>query len=385
MSRKTQRYSKEFKAEAVRTVLENQLSISEGASRLSLPEGTLGQWVTAARKGLGTLGSRTLAELESEILQLRKALNEARLERDIFKKSNSVFCTGVAEKYALIEQWRQQFPIEAMCQVFGVSRSGYYNWVQHEPSDRKQSDERLKPEIKVAHIRTRETYGTRRLQTELAENGIIVGRDRLARLRKELRLRCKQKRKFRATTNPNHNLPVAPNLLNQTFAPTAPNQVWVADLTYVATQEGWLYLAGIKDVYTCEIVGYAMGERMTKELTGKALFMALRSQRPPAGLIHHSDRGSQYCAYDYRVIQEQSGLKTSMSRKGNCYDNAPMESFWGTLKNESLSHYRFNNRDEAISVIREYIEIFYNRQRRHSRLGNISPAAFREKYHQMTA
>ncbi|EGF1899365.1 IS3 family transposase, partial [Escherichia coli] len=151
-----------------------------------------------------------------------------------------------------------------MCQVFGVSRSGYYNWVQHEPSDRKQSDERLKLEIKVA------------------------------RLRKELRLRCKQKRKFRATTNSNHNLPVAPNLLNQTFAPTAPNQVWVADLTYVATQEGWLYLAGIKDVYTCEIVGYAMGERMTKELTGKALFMALRSQRPPAGLIHHSDRGSQY-------------------------------------------------------------------------------------------
>ncbi len=272
-----------------------------------------------------------------------------------------------------------------MCQVFGVSGSGYYNWVQHEPSDRKQSDERLKLEIKVAHIRTRETYGTRRLQTELAENGIIVGRDRLARLRKELRLRCKQKRKFRATTNPNHNLPVAPNLLNQTFAPTAPNQVWVADLTYVATQEGWLYLAGIKDVYTCEIVGYAMGERMTKELTGKALFMVLRSQRPPAGLIHHSDRGSQYCAYDYRVIQEQSGLKTSMSRKGNCYDNAPMESFWGTLKNESLSHYRFNNRDEAISVIREYIEIFYNRQRRHSRLGNISPAAFREKYHQMAA
>ncbi|WP_134801978.1 IS3-like element IS600 family transposase [Shigella dysenteriae] len=385
MSRKTQRYSKEFKAEAVRTVLENQLSISEGASRLSLPEGTLGQWVTAARKGLGTLGSRTVAELESEILQLRKALNEARLERDILKKNNSVFCTGVAEKYALIEQWRQQFPIEAMCQVFGVSRSGYYNWVQHEPSDRKQSDERLKLEIKVAHIRTRETYGTRRLQTELAENGIIVGRDRLARLRKELRLRCKQKRKFRATTNSNHNLPVAPNLLNQTFAPTAPNQVWVADLTYVATQEGWLYLAGIKDVYTCEIVGYAMGERMTKELTGKALFMALRSQRPLAGLIHHSDRGSQYCAYDYRVIQEQFGLKTSMSRKGNCYDNAPMESFWGTLKNESLSHYRFNNRDEAISVIREYIEIFYNRQRRHSRLGNISPAAFREKYHQMAA
>ena len=203
-----------------------------------------------------------MAELESEILQLRKALNEARLERDILK-SNCRFCTGVAEKYALIEQWRQQFPIEAMCQVFGVSRSGYYNWVQHEPSDRKQSDERLKLEIKVAHIRTRETYGTRRLRRSwqrMASSLVVTD----WRLRKELRLRCKQKRKFRATTNSNHNLPVAPNLLNQTFAPTAPNQVWVADLTYVATQEGWLYLAGIKDVYTCEIVGYAMGERMTK-------------------------------------------------------------------------------------------------------------------------
>ncbi len=155
----------------------------------------------------------------------------------------------------------------------------------------------------------------------------------------------------------------------------------MADITYVATREGWLYLAGIKDVY----VGYAMGERMTKELTGKALFMALRNQRPPAGLIHHADRGSQYCAYDYRAIQEQFGLKTSISRKGNCDDNAPMESFRGTLKNESLSHYRFKSRDEAISVIREYIEIFYNRQRRHSRPGNISPSVFRIKYYQMAA
>lgn len=179
-----------------------------------------------------------------------------------------------------------------MCRVFGVSRSGYYDWVQHKPSDRKQSDERLKLEIKVAHIRTRETYGTRRLQTELADSGIIIGRDRLARLRKELELRCKQKRKYKATTNSNHSLPVAPNLLNQTFEPTGPNQVWVTDLTYVATQEGWLYLAGVKDVYTCEIVGYAMGERMTKELTGKALFMAVRNQRPPVRLIHHSDSNS---------------------------------------------------------------------------------------------
>nr|WP_128583845.1 IS3 family transposase [Shigella flexneri] len=384
---KKRNFSAEFKRESAQLVVDQKYTVADAAKAMDVGLSTMTRWVKQLRderQGKTPKASPITPE-QIEIRELRKKLQRIEMENENIKKGNSVFCTGVAEKYALIEQWRQQFPIEAMCQVFGVSRSGYYNWVQHEPSDRKQSDERLKLEIKVAHIRTRETYGTRRLQTELAENGIIVGRDRLARLRKELRLRCKQKRKFRATTNPNHNLPVAPNLLNQTFAPTAPNQVWVADLTYVATREGWLYLAGIKDVYTCEIVGYAMGERMTKELTGKALFMALRSQRPPAGLIHHSDRGSQYCAYDYRVIQEQSGLKTSMSRKGNCYDNAPMESFWGTLKNESLSHYRFNNRDEAISVIREYIEIFYNRQRRHSRLGNISPAAFREKYHQMAA
>lgn len=177
-----------------------------------------------------------------------------------------------------------------MCRVFGVSRSGYYDWAQHKPSNRKQSDERLKLEIKVAHTRTRQTYRTLRLLPELASKGIVIGRDKLARLRKEMGLRCKQKRKFIATTNSGHSLPVAPNLLEQTFASTAPNQAWVSDITYIATREGWLYLAGIKDVFTCEIVGYAMGERMTQELTGQALFMAIRNKRPPSGVVHHSDR-----------------------------------------------------------------------------------------------
>lgn len=164
----------------------------------------------------------------------------------------------------------------------------------------------------MAHIRTRETYGTRRLQTELADSGIIIGRDRLARLRKELELRCKQKRKYKATTNSNHSLPVAPNLLNQTFEPTGPNQVWVTDLTYVATQEGWLYLAGVKDVYTCEIVGYAMGERMTKELTGKALFMAVRNQRPPVGLIHHSDSNNVSVSFHHYACYWLAPMRSLM-------------------------------------------------------------------------
>jgi putative transposase len=267
-----------------------------------------------------------------------------------------------------------------MCRLFKVSRSGFYAWLIRKPSQHTQDDERLKVAIKAAHNRTRETYGPRRLQPELADDGFVAGRDRIARLRKELGLRCKQKRKFIATTNSNHGLSVAENLLNQQFTPTVPNQVWVTDITYIPTGEGWLYLAGVKDVFTCEIVGYSMDERMTQELTGQALFRAIQLKRPAAGLIHHSDRGSQYCADDYRKLLEQFGMLASMSRRGNCYDNAPMESFWGSLKNELVHHRRYETKAEARASIREYIEIFYNRQRRHSRLGNLAPAVFAQKY-----
>lgn len=275
---------------------------------------------------------------------------------------------------------RQEFPIAVLCRVLEVSRSGFYAWRKRPPSVRQQEDEKLKVAICAAHKRTRESYGARRLQVELAAEGFAAGRDRIARLRHEMDIRCKQKRKFRVTTDSNHDFPVADNLLNQTFRPTAPNEVWVSDLTYIPTGEGWLYLAGIKDVFTCEIVGYAMGERMTKELVGQALFRAVQTKRPMPGLIHHSDRGSQYCSHDYRQLLEQFGMQASMSRKGNCYDNAPMESFWGSLKNELVHHQRYEAREEAIASIQEYIEIFYNRQRRHSRLGYLAPAVFAKKF-----
>jgi len=267
-----------------------------------------------------------------------------------------------------------------MCRLFKLSRSGYYAWLSRKPSQHTQDDERLKVAIKAAHKRTRETYGPRRLQPELADDGFVAGRDRIARLRKELGIRCKQKRKFIATTNSNHGLPVAENLLNQKFTPSFPNQIWVTDITYIPTGEGWLYLAGVKDLFTCEIVGYSMDEHMTQELTGQALFRATQLKRPPAGLIHHSDRGRQYCADDYRKLLVQFGMSASMSRRGNCYDNAPMESFWGSLKNELVHHRRYETRAEAKASIREYIEIFYNRQRRHSRLGNLAPAVFAQKF-----
>jgi len=284
----------------------------------------------------------------------------------------------------MMKKIRHDYPTAVLCRVFDVSRSGFYAWLTGKSSARMQEDERLKVAIKAVHKQSRETYGTLRMQPELAAQGFVAGRDRIARLRRELNLRCKQKRKFKATTNSNHDLPVAGNLLNQTFAPVRPNEAWVTDLTSISTGEGWLYVAGVKDVFTCELVGYAMGERMTQGLTAQARWRAVRSKRPQPGLIHHSDRGSQYCAHAYRKLLEQFGMQASMSRKGNCYDNAPMESFWGSLKNELVHHHHYVTRAQAQAAIQEYIEIFYNRQRRHSRLGNIAPALFAEKFSQQS-
>ncbi len=183
-------------------------------------------------------------------------------------------------------------------------------------------------------------------------------------------------------TDSDHKLPVAENILNQEFKAEAPNKVWVTDITYIPTEEGWLYLAGHKDIFNGEIVGYAMGERITKNLVSESLFRAMAAKRPAKGLIHHSDRGSQYCALQYRKLLEQFGMTASMSRKGNCYDNAPMESFWGTLKQELVHHRKYGSRKEAMRDISEYIEVFYNRQRRQARLEYLSPVAYEKKFYQ---
>lgn len=228
----------------------------------------------------------------------------------------------------------KDYPVSTVCTVLEVSRSGYYAWLERPASCRARTDERLSVAIRAAHETGRHTYGTRRVHAHLLSNGVVVGRDRVERLRRQMGLRCKQKRCFRITTDSAHTLPVADNLLQQRFDAKAPDQVWMTDITYIRTDEGWLYLAGIKDLCTREIVGYAMSERMTCSLTLAALDKAWQWRRPPPGLIHHSDRGSQYCAVRYRKRLDTLGMRASMSRRGNCYDNAPMESFWGSLKNE---------------------------------------------------
>lgn len=226
---------------------------------------------------------------------------------------------------------RPQYPLRLLWRVLGVSRSGYYAWCTRRPSTRTQENARLEVAIQAAHVRTRQTYGPERLQAELREDGFPAGINRIKRLRKKLGLRCTPVQRFTITTDSAHHLPVAENRLAQTFTATRPNETWLTDITYVPTEEGWLYVAGVKDLYTCEVVGYAMGARMTTDLVSHALRKAVGAKRPRPGLIHHSDRGSQYCAHDYQEQLRQWGMIPSMSRKGNCYDNAPMESFWGTL------------------------------------------------------
>src|SRR3989304_443050 len=276
---------------------------------------------------------------------------------------------------------RLQSPPPLTGRMMSVSASGYYAWLDRPLSKRAREEMRLELEIKAADKRTRQTYGPERLQCDLAENGIRVGICRIRRIRKKLGIRCKQKRRFRATTDSKHKLPVAENALGQRFKVAGQNTVWVSDITYVPTDEGWLYLAGHKDLFNGEIVGYAMGERLTRNLVSQSLFRAVAAKRPANGLIHHSDRGSQYCSYEYRELLGQFEMKASMSRKGNCYDNAPMESFWGTLKQELVHHRRYRTRQEAIQDITEYIEVFYNRQRRQARLGFLSPAVYAQKYY----
>jgi len=282
----------------------------------------------------------------------------------------------------VIQELHSDYPLAVLCRVLDVSTSGYHAWLTRLPSNRARSRARLRVAAQAAHQRTRQTYGAVRLQRELAADGFRASLDAVKRVRRELGLRCVQQKKcFRvATTDSRHGLPVAPNLLAQSFTAERPDAVWTTDITYVPTDEGWLYVAAIKDLFAGEIVGRSFGDRMTTDLVVRALEQAVVTRRPTSGLVHHSDRGSQYCSHEYQALLRSYEMRVSMSRKGNCYDNAPVESFWGTLKTELVHHRRYETRAEAAREIMEYIDLFYNRQRRQARLGYLSPAAYTQQF-----
>ncbi len=264
-----------------------------------------------------------------------------------------------------------------MCEVLNVSRSGYYAWVDRAPSDRRLRQEELIEQIRQAHEQSDGTYGSARIHAELIEQNVEVCVNTVAKLMKQAQIRSVMHRQFVVkTTNSNHDLPVAPNLLEREFQADLPNQKWCCDITYIHTAEGFLYLAGVMDLCSRKIVGWSMADHLRTELCLDAVDMAIRSRKPGGDLIHHSDRGVQYASVDYQLMLQSHDIKLSMSRVGDCYDNAAMESFWGTLKTELVYHRDYQTREEARHSIFKYIECWYNRRRRHSAIGYKSPEQF---------
>jgi len=285
-------------------------------------------------------------------------------------------------RFQFIDDHRDEFPVTRMCKVLKVSRSGYYAWRTRPISAREMANRELANKIEAEYNQSDGTYGSPRIHSELKAQGVVCGKNRIARLMLLRGLCAKQHKRYRATTKRNRAHRAAPNLLKRNFTAERPDQIWLADITYIPTQEGWLYLAAVLDLYARRIVGWAMSERMTADLTLTALKMALRQRQPQLALLHHSDQGSQYTDGQYQALLKEHDIQASMNGAGTWYDNAPMESFFGTLKSERVHHLVYRARDEARTDLFHYIEGFYNPRRRHSSLGYLSPVAYENQYYQ---
>jgi putative transposase len=281
-------------------------------------------------------------------------------------------------RFEFILAEKANFPVEMMCRLLLVSSSGFYAWCRRPESARRSEDAKLTVAIAVAHERSRRTYGSPRVHAELRSQGTRVSRKRIARIMRQQGLAGRLRRRFRRTTEVDPALAVAPNVLDRNFRPTAPNRAWATDVTYVRTWEGWLYLAVVIDLFSRRVVGWAIADHMRTELCLDALKMACGRRLPDVGLVHHSDRGCQFASADYRAALSASGITCSMSRKGNCWDNAVVESFFSTLKTELIYRITCRSKIETANAVTEWIEVFYNRHRRHSTLGQLSPANFED-------
>ena len=285
-------------------------------------------------------------------------------------------------RFQFIENHRDELPVTRMCKALNVSPSGFYAWRSRPVSAREMANRELVMKIETVYYDSYETYGSPRVYHELKAQGVACSENRVARLMRLRGLQAKQVRRYKATTKRNKKHPVAPNLLNRNFAAERPDHKWLTDITYIPTREGWLYLAAILDLYSRQIVGWAMSKRMTAALTIRALKMAIRRRRPGAGLIHHSDQGSQYTDGTYQALLRDHGIQASMNGVGTWYDNAPMESFFGTLKSELVHHCTYQVRNEAKVDVFYYIESFYNRRRLHSALDYLSPVEYEQLFYQ---
>ncbi|WP_444896961.1 IS3 family transposase [Microbulbifer sp. SSSA005] len=371
------KYSEEYRKDAL--ALAVKVGVSVAAKQLGLHPSQIYGWRSKAK--LHQSRGDAERELATENARLKRQLAEQAEELAIFKKGRSVLCKEPEMRYAFMLKHRHKFSIKAMAKVLSVSRSGFYDWVSRsaDQSKRQQYQMELDGLVQQRFIASKERSGAPRLTRELASEGSKYNQKTVAASMRRQGLRAKAAKRYKATTYSKHGLPVAPNLLEQNFNTEAPNQKWVGDITYLRTEEGWLYLAVVIDLYSRLVIGWAMSETMTATLVCDALQMALWRRKKPTNVIVHTDRGSQYCSKDYQSLITAYDLRCSMSAKGNCYDNACAETFFRSLKVEVIHGNRFPTRCLMRETVFEYIEIDYNRNRLHSANGYLSPEAFEEQ------
>ncbi|MEO5595782.1 MAG: IS3 family transposase [Lysobacteraceae bacterium] len=361
------RYSSEFKQQALLRAVKDGVPVT--ARDLGLQPAQLYAWREKAQQQGQDAEVQRL--VHSELARLKREVARLEEENAFLKKGGGVLREAAQVKYVTMREHEDAFAVRLMCRVLSVSPSGYYAWRDRKPSLRVQRRAQLDAKVREAFEAERGRAGAPRLSRRLHR-----GRRQVAQSLRRQGLRAKAARKFKATTNSNHVLPVAENLLKQDFTAQRPNQVWVADITYIGTDEGWLYLAVVLDLHSRKVVGWSMSERMTAALVCDALRMALFRRHMPRGVIVHTDRGSQYCSREHRDLLDAHGLIASMSARGNCYDNAAMESWNHSLKVEAIHGERLQSREQAKAHVFDYIEVYYNRNRLHSTLGYLSPEAF---------
>ncbi|MBU0747015.1 MAG: IS3 family transposase [Gammaproteobacteria bacterium] len=370
------RYPAEFKAEAVKQVTERGHGVVDVAKRLGMSDKSLYLWVRLAKEQSSAGGVET-SQLKAEVSRLKAELKRANEERDIPKKGRNVLCQAVRVKYAFMTEHKGQFRLSSMCRVLRVQRSGYYAWKANPKSKRALADDVLLASIRQFFDDSHGIYGSPRILRDLREEGVTCGQKRVARLMRQAQLRS-----VRGYKRPRYRvgLPAtaAPNRLQREFTVTLPNQVWVTDITYIRTHEGWLYLTAVIDLYSRMVVGWSMNSSMATELVLDALTMAVWRRRPTGPVMIHSDQGSQFGSDDFARWCKDNQLVPSMSRRGNCWDNAVAESFFSSLKNERIKRHIYATRQDAKSDVFDYIEGFYNRIRRHSHLDQLSPLAFEQ-------
>ncbi|EAO8160236.1 IS3 family transposase [Salmonella enterica subsp. enterica serovar Havana] len=373
------RYPEEFKTEAVKQVVDRGYSVASVATRLDITTHSLYAWIK--KYGPDSSTNKEQSDAQAEIRRLQKELKRVTDERDIFKKSRGVLRKAVRLRYAFIRDNSCCWPVRLLCRVLDVHPSGFYAWLQQPHSQRHQADLRLTGQIKQFWLESGCVYGYRKIHLDLRDSGQQCGVNRVWRLMKRVGIKAQvgyrspRARKGEASI-------VSPNRLQRQFNPDAPDERWVTDITYIRTHEGWLYLAVVVDLFSRKIIGWSMQSRMTKDIVLNALLMAVWRRNPQKQVLVHSDQGSQYTSHEWQSFLKSHGLEGSMSRRGNCHDNAVAESFFQLLKRERIKKKIYGTREEARSDIFDYIEMFYNSKRRHGSSDQMSPTEYENQYYQ---